>query len=219
MTFLERLIGDLIATTPAEAVAVVLAFAYVVLAVRRSLWCWPCAFLSTSIYLVLFARAGLYMQSALQVFYLAMAVYGFIDWRRGRTDSGSVAITVRSSSWHLVVIVLILAATLVNGVLLARQTAAAAPYLDAFVTWSSLAATWMIARRMLENWAYWIVIDAAAAALYFSQGLALTAVLFVAYVGIAARGLLSWLREWQAQRQGCASEPAEGLAPAAGHDR
>ena len=68
-------------TSPWETAAAALGLAYLLLAVRRSLWCWLCAFVSTTIYLVIFARASLYLQSALQVFYLAMAVYGVIDWR------------------------------------------------------------------------------------------------------------------------------------------
>src|SRR5688572_33272424 len=85
-------------TAPAEAIAAALGLAYLLLAVRRNLLCWSCAFVSTAIYLVLFARAALYMQAALQVFYLVMAVYGFLDWSKGRTQSGDVQI--RSWRWR-----------------------------------------------------------------------------------------------------------------------
>ena len=207
MGLLDRLLGDLIATTPPEVVAVVLALAYIVLAVRRSLWCWPCAFFSVAIYAVLFARTGLVMQSVLQLFYLAMAVYGWIDWRRGRTAAGTLAIETRGWRWHLAVIALIALASALNGWLLARSGVAAAPYVDAFVTWASIATTWMVARRLLENWLYWIVIDVVAAWLYFSQSLALTSLLFAVYVVIAIRGHVSWRREWLAQRSPESAQP------------
>jgi nicotinamide mononucleotide transporter len=217
MGLLDRLLGDLIATTLPEIVAVVLALAYIVLAVRRSLWCWPCAFVSVAIYAVLFARAGLLMQSALQLFYLAMAVYGWIDWRRGRTDDGTLAIETRGWRWHVGVVVLIAVAGGVNGWLLDRSSAAVAPYVDAFVTWASIATTWMVARRVLENWLYWIVIDLVAAWLYFSQSLALTSLLFAIYVVIAVRGHLSWRREWLAQRASGETKPSVTAIEAIDH--
>jgi nicotinamide mononucleotide transporter len=195
MTFVDDLLRDLSATTAPEAVAVLLALGYIVLAVRRSLWCWPCAFVSVAIYLVLFAQVGLYMQAGLQVFYLAMAVYGWFEWRRGRTAAGGLAIATRSPRWHLAVAGLIVGATLVNGWLLARGGKATAPYIDAFVTWASVATTWMVARRVLENWLYWVVIDVVAAWLYFTQSLTLTGFLFLIYVVIAVRGYVSWRTE------------------------
>ncbi|MBC7984173.1 MAG: nicotinamide mononucleotide transporter, partial [Candidatus Obscuribacterales bacterium] len=72
---------------------------------------------------------------------------------------------------------------------------AAMPYVDAFVTWGSVLTTFMVARHVLENWLYWIVIDGIAAYLYFSQGLALTSMLFLIYVGIVIHGYRVWSRE------------------------
>ena len=103
---MEKLLAQLLATSPWEAVGALLGLAYLLLAVRRNLLCWLCAFVSTSIYLVLFARAALYMQSLLQVFYLVMAVYGFIDWRRGRTAAGEVVIRSWTPMQHAIVAVL-----------------------------------------------------------------------------------------------------------------
>lgn len=191
---MSALISQLVATSPWEAAGSVLGLAYLLFAVRRNLWCWLCAFASTMIYLVLFARAALYMQSALQVFYLVMAVYGFLDWRRGRSGSGEVLIRTWTLRRHLAAAVLVVIATVVNGWLLSR-TDAAAPYVDSLVTWGSVVTTWMVARRVIENWLYWIVIDSIAAWLYFTQGLLATALLFVIYLGIVVRGYFAWRRE------------------------
>ena len=89
---MEKLLSQLLATSPWEAGAALLGLAYLLLAVRRNLLCWCARSSARAIYLVLFARAALYMQSVLQVFYLVMAVYGFIDWRKGRTAEGEVVI-------------------------------------------------------------------------------------------------------------------------------
>lgn len=197
---MEKLYEQLIATSPWEAAAALLGLAYLLLAVQRNLLCWLCAFVSTSIYLVLFARAALYMQSLLQVFYLAMAVYGFMDWRKGRTAAGEVVIRSWTPAWHAMVAVAVIAVSVVNGWLLAHYTDAAAPYVDSFVTWGSVVTTWMVARRVIENWLYWIVVDGVAAWLYFSQGLLATTLLFGIYIGIVIHGYFVWRREQTQQR-------------------
>jgi nicotinamide mononucleotide transporter len=196
---MQSLLEQLLATTPAEAIAAGLGLAYLLLAVRRSLLCWLCAFASTAIYLVLFARLALYMQTLLQVFYLAMAVYGYLDWRRGRTQNGDVLIRTWTWSQHLAAAAAVTAATLVNGWLLAQHTDAVAPYVDSFVTWGSVVTTWMVARRVMENWLYWLVVDGVAAWLYYSQGLLVTTLLFLIYLGIVVRGYFVWRREQGAQ--------------------
>lgn len=197
---MQDLLTQLRATTPSEAIAAALGLAYLLLAVRRSLLCWLCAFASTAIYLVLFARAALYMQSLLQVFYLAMAVVGFTDWKRGRTEEAGVLIRTWTVRQHLLAVAAVVAATVLNGWLLAAHTDAAAPYLDSFVTWGSVVITWMVARRVLENWLYWIVVDGLAAYLYFSQGFLATTALFVIYLGIVLRGYVVWRRAWRDQQ-------------------
>ena len=202
---MQRLIEQLLATSPWEAAAALIGLAYLLLAVRRNLLCWLCAFVSTGIYVVLFAQAGLYMQVALNLFYLAMAVYGFIDWRRGRTDGGDVRIESWSVNQHVMAVVLVIIASAINGRLLAEWTDSPAPYLDSFVTWGSFVTTWMVARRIIENWLYWIVVDAVAAWLYYDQKLLATTLLFIIYLGIVVRGYFVWRREQALQRSAMAA--------------
>jgi nicotinamide mononucleotide transporter len=199
---MDQLLTQLRATSLSEAIGAALGLAYLLLAVRRNLLCWLCAFISTAIYLVLFARASLYMQSLLQVFYLVMAIVGFIDWQRGRTQEAGVLIRTWTIQQHLFAAVGVVLATLLNGWVLATQTDSVAPYLDSFVTWGSVVTTWMVARRVLENWLYWIVVDALAAYLYFTQGLLVTTALFVVYLGIVVRGYWVWRREHRQQATG-----------------
>ena len=192
-TALGAVVAALAAIPPAEWVAVALALAYLLLAVRQSPWCWACAAVSSAIYLVLFARGGLVMQAGLQVFYIAMAAYGWRAWR-GAAHGAVAALPVSrwSGARHASAAGLVLAATLASGWLVAGPRGGPVPYVDAFVAWASVLATWMVARKVLENWLYWIVIDAVAAALYWSQGFHATAVLFVLYVAIAVRGYFAW---------------------------
>jgi nicotinamide mononucleotide transporter len=190
---LEAVVAALAAIPPAEWVAVALALAYLLLAVRQNPWCWTCAGVSSAIYLVLFARGGLVMQSALQAFYIAMAAYGWRAWRDGSPGAGAALPVSRwNGGRHLSAAGLVLAAALASGWLVAGARGGAVPYVDAFVAWASVLATWLVARKVLENWLYWIVIDAVAAGLYWSQGFHATAILFVLYVAIAIRGYFAW---------------------------
>jgi nicotinamide mononucleotide transporter len=192
-----------------EWVAVALALAYVLLATRQSRWCWPAAGASSLIYLVLFARAGLPMQAALQVFYVVMAVYGWIAWR----VSHGQATQLRVSGWplrrHLYALGLVVAATLANVRLIGGDAQSIVPYADALVAWGSVAATWLMTRKVLENWLYWIAFDLVAAALYLSQGFEATAGLFIVYVALAVRGYLEWRRDLAREAPG---EAAVGMA-------
>ncbi|MET0496841.1 MAG: nicotinamide riboside transporter PnuC [Steroidobacteraceae bacterium] len=195
---MSDLLTQLRATSPWEAIAAALGLVYLLLAVRRNLWCWLCAFLGTAIYLVLFVQAKIYMQALLQVFYLVMAVVGFIDWKRGSTATGEVLIRSWTPTQHLMAVAAVTFATAINGWLLSG-TDAAAPYLDSFVTWGSVVTTWMVARRVIENWLYWIVVDGVGAWLFYSQGLLVTTLLFIVYLGIVVHGYVVWRREREKQ--------------------
>ncbi len=193
-TFLARLAVDLRAASALEGVTVALGLVYVVLAVRRSRWCWVFGGLSSAGLAWLSARSALPMQALLQAFYVAMAVYGFRRWSADRDAGGHVNVgwwplPAHVAAWFAIAVFALLAANA-----LARYTHAAQPVLDAACTAGSLLATWLAARARLENWLYWIVVDAALGVLYARQGLALVTLLYFAYLGMAAVGFVSWLR-------------------------
>jgi nicotinamide mononucleotide transporter len=76
----------------------------------------------------------------------------------------------------------------------ARFTTAPFPYLDAFTTWGSVITTWMVARKVLENWLYWLLVDCVMVYLSYVAGLPATTLLFVIYLGIVIAGFLAWRR-------------------------
>jgi nicotinamide mononucleotide transporter len=179
-----------------ELLAVVLAITYLLLAIRENVWCWLFAFVSTAIYTVLFWDVSLLMDSALNVYYMAMAVFGWYQWTRGGTtadnEASTLAVQNMSGQQHVLVISLTIILSLISGYLLSEHSSAAWPYVDSFTTWSSVIATYLVARKYLQNWLYWIVIDAVSVPLYFERELFLTALLFVAYIIIAFIGYRSW---------------------------
>lgn len=181
-----------------ETLAVVAAVVYLTLAIRQNIWCWAAALLSTALYLHIFFEARLYMESALQLFYIAMAIYGWYQWSRG--DNGQER---KISSWtvpqHSRAIALVTGLTLVSTLGLAKFTNAAMPLLDSLTTWGSVVATYMVARKVLENWHYWFVIDSLSIYLYLSRDLKQTAFLFVVYLVLIVIGLRTWRNDLQSQ--------------------
>jgi nicotinamide mononucleotide transporter len=191
---LEVLYRQVLQLSPAEAVAVLAAVAYLLLAIRQSLWCWPCACISTVLYIGLFVEARLYMESLLNFFYLGMAIYGWYHWWRGATGNRELPVTRLPGRWHACAIAALCGLAAVNGHLLGRYTDAAFPYVDSLTTWSAIWATWLVARKIFENWWYWLVIDAVSTVIYWIRDLELTAALFVVYLMLIPFGIVSWRR-------------------------
>ncbi len=186
--------------TALEVMAVLMAIGYLLLAIRENIWCWACAGVSTAIYVWLFLDAKLYMESGLNAFYFAMAIYGWFIWRTGRTDGHERPVVVWPAKIHAGAIVAIVGISLGSGYLLSR-TNAAFPYIDSFTTWGAIWATFLVARKVLENWWYWLVIDAASIFIYWARDLELTAGLFVLYVIMIPFGIVSWTRSHRDAQQ------------------
>lgn len=209
----QRVFDAVAAIPPAEWAGVALALAYLLLAVRQHVACWVFAASSSAVFLWLFARAGLVMQAALQLFYIGMAGYGWHAWRGGLAEPAR-PVTRRPVAWHLRAVAAVALLSAVTGWLSGKRDIlhfvscrlrdcvavgemenvpfSAVPYVDALVAWGSVFTTWLVARKVLENWLYWIALDLAAASLYWSQGLHATAVLFLLYSAIAVQGYRSW---------------------------
>ena len=180
-----------------EIVAVLTALLYLVLAIRENIWCWPFALISTAIYVVLFYTARLYMESVLNIFYFVIGVYGWYAWTAERTGGRDFAVSRWVARTHVVAIATIVAVSVANGYLLERYSDAAFPYADSMTTWGAIWATFLVARKVLENWWYWLVIDTALVFIYWSRDLQLTALLFVIYLIMIPFGLVSWTRSWR----------------------
>ena len=192
---LDYLVTAWAALSIPETAAVVLAIAYVVLAVHQNILCWAAAFISALIFMVVFYSALLYMQSALQVFYVCMATYGWYQWRFAGDEGTGVRIQSLPIARHIQVIAGISAAALLLGWIMSG-TDTPFPYAEALITVGAIATTFMVARKVLENWLYWFVIDTIAIYLYVARELYLTGLLFVFYLVMSVIGYLRWRREY-----------------------
>jgi nicotinamide mononucleotide transporter len=175
-----------------EIAAVLLAIGYLLLAIRQNILCWPAAIAGSAIYVWVMYDAALYMESVLQLFYIAMAVYGWINWQRGNADEHELRVTSWPPAFHFAPVLAISVLSLASGWLLSSYTLAAMPYVDSFTTWGAIITTWMVARKILQNWHYWFVIDSVSVYLYISRDLYLTALLFCLYLILIVFGYRAW---------------------------
>lgn len=193
---LDKIIEQTAAQSLLEIIAVLSAIAYLVFVIHEKIICWLFAAISTAIYVWLFIDAKLYMGSVLNVFYLLMAAYGFSLWRSG---GGGRPVVVWPLRMHLIAIVVICAVATINGYLLGFYSDAAFPYIDSLTTWFAIWATFLVARKVLENWWYWLVIDVVSVFIYSSRDLQLTSALFVIYIIMIPCGLIAWTRTLRQQ--------------------
>jgi nicotinamide mononucleotide transporter len=175
-----------------EVIAVILAILYLVLAVKQNILCWLAGIISSVLYFFIMRSAGLYMEAYLQIFYVFMGFYGWSQWRIGARTSNNFVVNTWNKLQHFYALSLILILSAISGFLLKLFTDAALPFFDALVTCGAVVATYMVAKKLLENWIYWLVIDLISILLFISRGLLPTAFLFGIYIVIIFFGYKSW---------------------------
>ncbi|EME22351.1 nicotinamide riboside transporter PnuC [Rhodococcus triatomae] len=180
-------------TTWAEVIGFVTGAWCVYLVGRQSLWNWPIGIANNLVWILLFATAGLYADSGLQVVYIALALWGWSNWARGR-DGGALHVTsTRAREWAMLAAIGV-GGTVALTVLLDTATGSTVPFWDAVTTVLSLLATWGQAKKKWESWLLWIAADLIYIPLYFHKGLTLTALLYVGFLLLCVRGLIAWRR-------------------------
>lgn len=176
----------------AELFGFITGVAYVWLVARASIWCWPVSVLNAVLYMIVFARTGLFSDVGLQVVYCTLSLYGWWHWWRGGAQDEPVVVTrtparLGAALAGIVVVVWVLLASITS-----RIPGAALPWLDALLVAVSLVAQWMTTRKLLEHWLLWIVADVVYIGLFVSRGLLLTAVLYAVFLGLAVYGYWQW---------------------------
>ncbi len=199
--FIEVLSG-FIAMSYWEYIAVAFSVSYLLLAIKQSLWCWPFAFLSTLVYTLLFYNGALLMESILHIYYMAMAVYGWYSWKNSKKtdinlDTPPLEISSLTAPVHGILIVSTAIISTGIGYVMDNYTHADFAYLDSFTSCFAVVATYLVAKKILENWLYWIIIDAASIYLYVEKGYLPTAALFIFYTMMAAWGFKTWYLEYE----------------------
>ncbi len=163
----------------------------VVLTLKENVWCFPVGLINVIVSLILFYNQKLYADSLQQLVYIALLTYGWFQWLHGVNNN---AIKISDSSKRLIVQCLIiwLSGTAILGFLLHQYTDASTPWPDSAATVLSFIAQWMVARKKVENWLLWMVVNAAYISIYIYKNLPLYAVLFAVYLILAIAGYRSW---------------------------
>lgn len=188
---IDSFIEGLHNTGPLEGVAVITGILYLLFAAKENSWCWFFAAVSVSIYAYLTFTASLYAEFVLQIYYGYMAYYGYKSWGRGNQRE-PLKISSLSIKQNALFISLGAGLTILLATLLLHFTDADFPYLDSFTTVFSILTTVLVARKIIDNWLYWIVIDIAACYLYFQKHFVFTSVLYAVYVVLAIIGFINW---------------------------
>ncbi|NVJ49353.1 MAG: nicotinamide mononucleotide transporter [Gammaproteobacteria bacterium] len=183
-----------------EWIAVILSIAYVVLAANANRWCWLCAFLSTAIFTVLFFDVNLLQESALNVYYLVMAVYGYWHWQDQQNDEQRPVIRWPLKK-HLFGASICLVVASVSAVIADHILGSDFPYLNAFTVWFAVYTTYLVARKVLENWLFWIIINPLSAYMFWHKEMYVTVALMAVYFIMSWYGLWQWYRIWRQQNE------------------
>jgi nicotinamide mononucleotide transporter len=183
----------------AEVAAVLCGLIYVVLVTKENIWCWFWGGLNALLSIYLFVEIQLYAESVLYFYYFLAAIYGWYAWKYAQRVSQTHAIIEWPWQRHLWLILLGFVLSYLLYLILSRYTDAQMPLVDAHTTIFSFLATYLVTRKILSNWLYWILIDAISVWLYASRGILLYAVLMLIYTVIAVFGYLEWKKLQQKQ--------------------
>lgn len=198
MTFITNLWEGIKATSVIEWLAVISSIIYVILAAKRLILCWLFAFIGSALFVYLCYIGNLYIESVLQLFYVAMALVGWFTWKNSNSDNSPIK--KWGSNKHLINILLSGFLALLIGCVFDKYTAQENPYIDSFTTCYSLSATYMVTRKIIGNWIYWIAIDLVSIYLYAQRDYYLTAVQYGLFTLLAIYGYMVWRKEYKLQK-------------------
>ena len=190
-----------------EILGVITGIVYLWLEYKASIYLWIAGIIMPAIYLFVYYDAGLYADFAINIYYLAIALYGWVAWKTSFTLFGSrkpkkelrISHTPRAA-WIKASVAFVAALLLIAYVLI-NYTDSTVPWSDSFTTALSIVGMWMLARKYSEQWWVWCVVDVACSALYIYKGLHFTAILYAVYAIIAIFGYFKWKKLMQNEGQ------------------
>lgn len=181
-----------------ELLAAIVGAISVYLSVRQHIWSWPTAIVNVAIYSVVFYHAKLYADMGLQVVYAVLSVYGWYMWLHGGQNRTALHVTRTTPRLGALLALIALGGSAALGAVLRFATDAALPFLDSFLSSTSLVAQWMMTRKKLENWLVWIAVDVLYVGMFIYKDLYVTAGLYAVFLVLAVRGYLDWRRSMTA---------------------
>jgi nicotinamide mononucleotide transporter len=180
--------------SPLELAAAATGAISVWLSVRQNIWSWPTAIVNVVLYTVVFWDAKLYADMGLQVIYAVLSLYGWYQWLYGGEGRTELRVTRTPRRIGAILTIIAAAGSALLGTLLRHSTDAALPFMDSFLSSTSLVAQWMMTKKLVENWLVWIGVDVLYVGMFVFKGLYLTAGLYAVFLVLAVRGYVDWRR-------------------------
>jgi len=180
-----------------ELSATIFGLFYILLSIKQNIWCWPAGLITSALYVYVFFVSKFYADMGLQVYYVFVSLYGWYHWKFGAKSKKQDDLKITKTNVKTA-IVLLLVTTLffiIISYILVNFTDSPVPYWDSFTTAASFVATWMLARKMIEHWIIWIVVDSISLGLYLYKGLYPTVILFGVYTILAILGYIEWKKK------------------------
>lgn len=178
-----------------ELVGTVFGFFYIYFEIKEKIWLWPIGLLTSLLYIVVFYNAKIYADMGLQFYYVGVSIYGWYWWIYAKKKNEKKLPIIRlQRKTGLILALLSVLFFIIISQFLKYYTDSPIPYIDALTTSLSITATWMLARKYLEQWYIWIFVNAVSAGVYIYRDLYITVTLFIAYFLLAIVGLEQWKR-------------------------
>ncbi|MGE5394639.1 MAG: nicotinamide riboside transporter PnuC [Candidatus Saccharibacteria bacterium] len=187
-----------------ELLGAILGFIYIFLSIRQNIWTWPVGLLTSALYVWVFLHSRLYADMGLQVYYVAVSIYGWYEWLKGKSSDSGEKLRISRLSFKMGILLAVISVLLVFLMwrVLNDYTDSPVPFADSLATSLSIIATWMLARKILEHWLVWIFVDAFSIGLFLYKGLFPTVVLFLVYTIMAFAGYVEWRKAYRAENEG-----------------
>ena len=182
----------IVQTTFVEWLIFTFALVYVILAAIENVWCWLFGILASLFSVYLCFIGHLFLESGLQIFYVIIGIYGWYEWLHGSKNKTELVIISYSFSKIVYLIFIGIIIWIPFGYTAHKYSTQALPYLDACITAFSIVATWMTAKKIIQNWIFWIVIDGMAVFLYASRSFYMIALLYGIYTILSIIGYIQW---------------------------
>lgn len=182
-----------------EILGVIVGIIYLWLEYRASIYMWITGIIMPAIYIFVYYQSGLYADFGINIYYLVIALYGWFVWKTGFTLTGKRETTERElpishmsgGNWAKIAVVYVATQLFITWLLI-NYTDSTVPWADSFTTALSIVGMWMLARKYIEQWWVWCIVDVASSALYVYKELYFTAALYAVYAIISIFGYYKW---------------------------
>jgi nicotinamide mononucleotide transporter len=180
-----------------EYIAAFIAFAGVLFTARASIIGWPLGIIGAGLYSYIFILSGLFAESVLQALYVVFGFYGWFNWLQMGSSPQDRPVVLMNTNEILISLAIWLSSGLFIGFLLSNFSSGNSPYIDASLATGGLVATYLMAKKFLQNWLFWIVIDVVSAGLFFTRELYATSFLYLTFTVLAIQGYVLWKRDFK----------------------